>query len=168
MKFLLTFLLAIVCLSVEEVVVHYLGLPLVRIDVTVAIVVFLALRANLLEGVISSFTVGYLLDLMSSRPVGLYTFLAVLTFLLARFADAILEVRSRASFVLFAMAADLGHGLVARLLEFVASKHSGEGSTSWMGLPLEAVLTGGAAVLLYPLLKRVTPGSDHAEPGLLR
>ena len=167
MKFLLTFALALISISIESVVVKYLGLPLARIDVTVAIVAFLALRADLAEGAMSAYVVGYLLDLASGRPTGLYTFLAVLTFLLGRFADSMTEVRSPLGFAFFAMAADLGHGLFASVLSWLA-KDGGGRSLSFSGLPLEVALTGGAALLLYPLLKRVSPGTERSEPGMLR
>jgi rod shape-determining protein MreD len=168
MKLLLTFALAMVCLSVEAVVVQYLGIPLARMDVTVAIVAFLALRAGLLEGAFSSFMVGYLLDLMSSRPLGLYTFLAVLTFLVARLVDTLVEVRSRTRFVFFAMGADLGHRLLATLLSWLTSKDVWAAPVSLKGLPLAVLLTGATAILLYPLLKRVNASAERSEPGLLR
>jgi rod shape-determining protein MreD len=168
MKLVVTFLLALVCLSVEAVVVSYMGLPVARVDVTVAIVVFLALRAGIVEGAVSSFTVGYLLDVMSGRPLGLYTFLAVLTFLLTRLADSFVDVRSRSGFVLFAAAADAGHGFLAGLLGWLTSKEGQVAPLALKSLPLNVVLTGIAAVLLYPLLMRVSPSSDRSEVGLLR
>ena len=62
----------------------------------------------------SSFAVGYLLDLMSGRPTGLYTFLAVLTFLLGRLVGvAGGRALGARRFALFAMGADVGHGLLA-------------------------------------------------------
>ena len=61
---------------------------------TVAIVAFLSLRAGLLEGAVASYAIGYLLDLMSGRPTGLYTLLAVVTFLLGRIAASLVDVRS--------------------------------------------------------------------------
>jgi rod shape-determining protein MreD len=84
MKFLVTVGLALALLTLESVVVKQAGLVLGRIDVTVVLVAFLALRATLLEGAFTAFTVGYLLDLMSGQPTGLFTFLAVFTFLVGR------------------------------------------------------------------------------------
>jgi rod shape-determining protein MreD len=88
----------------------------------VAIVAFLSLRAGLLEGAAASYAVGYLLDLMTGRPTGLYTLLAVVTFLLGRIAAGLVDVRSGRSFALFAMAADATHGVLAWGIASVSSK----------------------------------------------
>ncbi len=159
--------LALVLLAVESVLVKYLGLTLARIDVTVAMVAFLSLRAGLLEGAFGAFAVGYLLDLMSGRPTGLYTFLAVLTFLLGRVARSLVEVRGITGFALFAMGADAVHGLLALLVSWLTSKTWGVAGLSPAGLPLEVVLTGAAAFCLYPLLQRFGPVAERVEPGLL-
>ena len=159
--------LALVLLALESVLVKYLGLTLARIDVTVAIVAFLSLRAGLLEGAFGAFAVGYLLDLMSGRPTGLYTFLAVLTFLLGRVARSLVEVRGMVGFALFAMGADAVHGLLALLVTWLTSKTWGVAVLSPAGLPLEVVLTGAAAFCLYPLLQRFGPVAERPEPGLL-
>jgi hypothetical protein len=159
--------LALVLLAVESVLVKYLGLTLARIDVTVAIVAFLALRAGLLEGATGAFAVGYLLDLMSGRPTGLYTFLAVLTFLLGRIARSLLEVRGATGFALFAMGTDAVHGLLALLVTWLTGKSWGVAALSPAGLPLEVLLTGVAAFCLYPLLQRFGPVAERVEPGLL-
>src|SRR4030095_8024264 len=100
-------------LALESVAVKYVGLGVARIDVTVAIVAFLSLRAGLLEGSFAAYAVASLLDLMTGRPTGLYTLLAVVTFLLGRVAGSLVDVRSARSFALFAMAADATHGLLA-------------------------------------------------------
>src|SRR5215469_10345881 len=136
-----------------------------RIDVTVAIVAFLSLRAGLLEGAAASYAVGYLLDLMTGRPTGLYTLLAVVTFLLGRVAASVVDVRSGKSFALFAMAADATHGLLAWGIGSVSSKQVSLSGLS--GLPLEVLLTGLGALLLYPLLKRFGLGAEKRDPGLL-
>ena len=168
MKFLLTVLLGLVLLTVESVVVKYLGLSVSRIDVTVAIIAFLALRAGTLEGAFSSFCLGYLLDLMSGRPTGLYTFLAVLVFLLGRLAAQLVNLRSALGFALFAMAADLAHGLLAIFFQWLATGASEAVASNLGAIPLQVGLTGLAAALLYPLLQRLDSGSDRPQMGLLR
>ena len=50
MKLALTLVLTLLFLALESVAVKYVGLGVARIDVTVAIVAFLSLRAGLLEG----------------------------------------------------------------------------------------------------------------------
>lgn len=165
MKLALTLVLTLLFLALESVAVKYVGLGVARIDVTVAIVAFLSLRAGLLEGAVASYAVGYLLDLMTGRPTGLYTLLAVVTFLLGRVVGSLVDVRSARSFALFAVAADATHGLLAWGIGSVSGKQMALSGLS--GLPLEVFLTGLAAFLLYPLLKRFGLGAERRDPGLL-
>jgi rod shape-determining protein MreD len=167
MKFFLTLALALVLLAVESVVVKYLGLSVTRIDVTVTIVAFLALRAGTVEGAFSSLAVGYLLDVMSGRPTGLFLFLAVFLFLLCRLAVSLVDVRSGFSFALFAMGADAAHGLLAAFFSWMVSNSGGGVAASLGGLPLQVVLTGAAGLLLYPVFKRIDPGTDRPQVGAL-
>ena len=168
MKFLVTLGLALLLLTLESVVVQQLGLAISRIDVTVVLVAFLALRASTLEGAISSFSVGYLLDLMSGQPTGLFTFLAVFTFLVGKLVVSLMDVRSRAAFVLLAVGLDAGHGVLASFFTWLTTKDS----ASWSllsGLPLQVTLTGAVAVFLYPLLRRFEASQDRSSSaGLLR
>jgi hypothetical protein len=165
MKLLLTLVLTLLFLALESVAAKYLGLGVARIDVTVAIVAFLSLRAGLLEGAVASYSIGYLLDLMTGRPTGLYTLLALVTFLLGRVAGSLMDVRSGRSFALFAMAADVTHGLLAWGISGVSSKQVALSGLS--GLPMEVLLTGVAALLLYPLLRRFGLGAERRDPRLL-
>ncbi len=168
MKFSLTVLLALALLTLESVVVRYLGFAITRIDVTVAIVAFLALRASTLEGAVSAYGVGYLLDMMSGQPTGLYTFLAVFTFLLGRLAASLVDVRTRVGFALFVLGADIGHALLAIFFSWLTSKSGGVVGSGFSALPLQVFLTALAGALLYPLLHRIDSGEDRAQPGLLR
>jgi rod shape-determining protein MreD len=166
-RFVATVAITIALLTLESVVVKYLGFSVTRIDVTVAVVAFLSLRASTLEGAFSSFVVGYLLDLMSGRPTGLYTFLAVLTFLVGRLAASLVDVRSALVFVIFTMAADLGHGLLAIFFSWLTSRDAAFGSTL-SALPTQVALTGAAALALYPLFRKFDSSSERSEVGLLR
>jgi rod shape-determining protein MreD len=167
MKLLVTVVLALVTLTLESVAVKNLGLVVTRIDVTVVLLVFLALRAGLVEGAFSAFAVGYLLDVMSGYPTGLYPFLGVLTYLLVRLAAAWVDVRSPIAFALLTGGADFGHTLLAALFTWLTSKE-GEVATAWVsGLPLQLLLTVSAALVLWPLLRRFE-APDRPEPGLLR
>lgn len=167
-KLLVTTVLAAVLIPIESVLVKYLGLSVVRIDATVALIAFLALRAGLVEGALSAFVAGYLLDMMCGRPTGLYTFLGVLTFLLARLADSFVEVRKPSSFAVFAMGAAFGHGLLAAFFSWLISKDGRVFTTSLEGIHWSVLWTGLAALLLFPLLDRLIKGDSRPEPGLLR
>ena len=168
MKFLVAVGLALLLLTLESVVVQQLGLAISRIDVTVVLIAFLALRAGMREGALSSFAVGYLLDLMSGQPTGLFTFLAVFLFLTGKLVARLMDVRGRASFVLFAMGGDLTHGALTSFFTWLTTK-DGSASALLPGLPLQVTLTGVAAALLYPLLRRFEVSQErNSSAGLLR
>lgn len=166
MRVLLMLLLALFLLTVESVIVRYAGLSVTRIDVTVVLLVWLALRAPTLDGAVAAFGTGYLLDLMSGRPTGLYTFLAVFTFLLGRVASSVVDVRSPVMLALFAMAASAGHGLVATLLTWMVTRESS--AAPLYALPIQVLLTGLAAIFLHPLLRKLEWSDQRARPSLLR
>jgi hypothetical protein len=168
MKFVVTVALALFLLAVESVVVKHLGFSVTRIDVTVAMIAFLALRASLMEGAFSAFAIGYLLDLMSGRPTGLYTFLGVLVFLLGRVSNSFFDVRSAPAFALFAAAADVGHGLLALFFSWMTTRQSGAVGFSLGGFLFQILLTGASAFALFPLLRRIDPASERPEIGALR
>ncbi|MGZ6079081.1 MAG: hypothetical protein ACXWK6_14910, partial [Myxococcaceae bacterium] len=69
------------------------------------------------------------------------------------------------SFALFAMAADVTHGLLAWGISGVSSNQMAISTLS--GLPLEVLLTGVVALLLYPLLRRFGLGAERRDPGIL-
>jgi rod shape-determining protein MreD len=168
MKFVITVALALSLLTLESVTVKYLGFSVTRIDLTVAMIAFLALRASLMEGAFSAFAIGYLLDLMSGRPTGLYTFLGVLMFLLGRFSNSFFDVRSAPSFALFAAAVDAGHALLASFFSWMTTRQSGPVGFSLGGFAVQVLLTGAGAFALYPVLRKVDPASERPEIGALR
>jgi rod shape-determining protein MreD len=159
-----TVLLAMALLTLESVLVQRAGLVLSRIDVTVVLLAFLALRASLLEGACSAFAVGYLLDLMSGQPTGLYTFLGVFTFLMCRLVFSLVDVRGPVAFVLFTMGADVGHGLLAAFFGWLTVK-DGSATAVLPGLPLQVALTGAAALVLYPLLRKLEVRNERTQVG---
>lgn len=168
MRFIITVVFALLLLTLESVVVKYLGFEVTRIDVTVVLIAFLALRANVMEGAFSAFAVGYLLDLMSGQPTGLYTFLGVLVMLLGRIGNNLLDVRTAPSFAVFAVGMDVLHSLLAIAFTWLTRRGEAGVGFSFGAFVLQAALTGLAALALYPLLKRIDPGADRPEVGVLR
>lgn len=166
MRFLAFSALALLLLSVESVLARSFGMEVSRLDVGLALVVYVALRATTVEGAFTAFAVGYLLDVFTGRPTGLYPFLAVLLFLLVRAAGQLLDGKSRGGFALFVAGATLGHALLAMFFSWLTSRQGGWAGWSFSGVPLQVLLATVAGVLLFPLLERIEPG-DHPEPGRL-
>jgi rod shape-determining protein MreD len=164
-KFLAFSGLALLLLSLESVLGKAFGLEAARLDVGLAIVVYAALRATTVEGAFSAFSVGYLSDVFSGRPTGLYPFLAVLVFLLVRAAGQVVDGRSRGGYALFVGTAAFGHALLVMFFTWLTSRQGLGGW--WQGVPLQVVLAPVAGAILWPLLQRIESG-EHPEPGGLR
>lgn len=161
---MLALTLALLC--VESVAVKVFGFSVTRIDVTLALVVFLGLRANTVEGAFTSFAVGYLLDVFTGRPTGLYPFLGVLVFLLVRLLASFVDARARVLYAAMSGAATFGHALLAVLFSWLTSLSGGTVATL-SGVPLQIALSCVTAFLLWPLLMKLDPGQERPQRGLL-
>ena len=168
MRFLATVFLALLFLSVESVLTRELGLEVTRLDVTLVLVVFLGLRATALEGAFAAFCIGYLLDVFTGRPTGLYPFLSVLVFLVARLLSSFVDARARALFAVICAGAALGHGLLAAFFSWLTSRSGAGTMVSLSGLPLEVLLCGFAAAAMWPLLRKIDPADERPQAGTLR
>ena len=166
MRFAVTLVLALVLITFQSALVHQLGFAVARIDVTVALIAFLSLRAGRIEGAAASFAIGYVLDLLSGQPTGLYTFLAVGVFLVGRGARSLMDVRSAPSFAVFATGLEVVHALSAVFFTWMTSRGEGGAGFSFGAFVLQVVLTALVALALYPLLRRVDPGNERSDSGL--
>ncbi len=162
MKTLLWPLFGLLLLALESVLVHRFGLSLVRIDVTLSLVVFLALRSTLLRGAAVSFVLGYFVDVLTGRPTWLYPFLAVLLFMAMRAAAPYVDRRSRWMFSALVAAGTVGSGLIALMLTVLTSKYADGRGWSLTGLPVQALGAALFASVAYPLLNRFEPAAGSA------
>lgn len=166
MRFLATLAFVLLVLSVEAAAGRVFGWSLVHVDVSIAVVVFVAIHAPLVEGAFTALAVGYMLDALAGRPTGLYAALAVLVYVGLRIANMLVDTRTRAGYAAAAAAASLVHGVLAAGLTWLTSR-GGQGA-GLSGLPMQVVLTALAAFALFPLLKKINPGVERPEPGVLR
>ncbi len=168
MKLAVFLILALVLVNVEAALLHLFGAGLVRVDVALVIVAFLAQRSMPLEGAIGSFFAGYFVDVISGQPTGLYAFLGVLVFLLAKVACAALDARGVGGFALVAAATSLAHGVLAWLLTIVSASPDVVRSSAQLTAALPTALwTAIAAVPLFYLLRWIEHRFTREEPGLL-
>ncbi len=159
--------LSLVMLCVESVAVKVFGFSVTRIDVTLALVVFLGLRANTLEGAVTAFGIGYLLDVFTGRPTGLYPFLAVLVFLLVRLLASFVDARARLVYAALTGTATFGHALLAVFFSWLTSLNGGGAVATLSGVPLQIALSTATGLLLWPLLMKLDPGHDRPATGVL-
>lgn len=145
LRFAALFGVATALLSVSSVLSRS---PSIRLDVVAPIVVFLSLELELMMGLIVAFGVGYLADIYSGDPRGLYWGSTVIQFLVLRlFVFRI--VGSRPPIVVMIVFVTTILGLVVRLL-MQATLGGGRPSISSMGPGLVSLFLG-AVVLGYPL-----------------
>lgn len=166
MKFLAFSGVALFLLALESVLVKTFGFEVTRIDVGLALIVYAAVKSPLLQGAFTAFSVGYLLDVFTGHPTGLYPALGVLVFLLVRAAGVLLDGRSRVAYVLLTAGATLGQSLLAVLFHWLTSADGDGHALSLSGVPLQVLLTALAGFALWPLLSRIEPG-ERPRPGSL-
>lgn len=168
MKLLVTILVALVLLAVETALLPAFGFSIARFDVSVAVVMFLVVRAQTLEGAVGSFFAGYFLDVLSGQPTGLYAFTAVLMFLIGRIFAPLADVRSAVAFVPLVFVADLLHNLLTWMLVSLATPEGISRSAMLGGLFATAALTALVAAPIWLLLARLEKALTKPETGLLR
>lgn len=167
MRYLLIPAFGLLLLTIQSVVLQTLGAQSLRVEFVVILVAFLSLRATRGAGATTAFALGYLADFFTARPTGLYTFMAVLLFLLGRMVANVVDVRTPIAFALYAGAATTAHGLLAAFFVWLTSK--GPGTAAMLSsLPGQVLLTGLFSLLLFPLLRRMDPGTARPEVGALR
>jgi rod shape-determining protein MreD len=147
----------------ESVFPYLLHLRTARADLLLSVVLYLALHDDVIEGAALSAVAGYLGDLTSATPACLYTFLAVLTFVVVRTTGSALKTEGGLQSSAIAFVASLVHSAIAAvLLSFVAS-----GAFSFQVTPLlwSALGTAIAAPFVFSVLRRIDAGFLHAERG---
>jgi rod shape-determining protein MreD len=146
---------------VESVIPHLLHMKAARPDLLLIVVLYLALRDDVVQGAALSAATGYLSDLTSATPAFLYTFLAVLTFVVVRTASSALRTEGGIQSAAIAFGASLGHSLLATLVfgAFTgAGLHFEGGPMLW-----SAFGTALAAPFVFAVLRRLDAAFAHAD-----
>ena len=157
----LVLLVAAALAILESVIPHLLHLRAARPDLLLVVVLYLALRDDVVQGAALSAATGYLSDLTSATPAFLYTFLAVLTFVVVRTAGVALRTDGGIQSAAVAFGASLGHSLLATL---VFGAFTGDGLHLQTGpLLWSAFGTAIAAPFVFAVLRRVDQGFEHAD-----
>jgi rod shape-determining protein MreD len=141
---------------VESVLPFLLHLTAARPDLLLVVVLYLALRDDVMEGAALSAAAGYFSDLTSSTPAFLYTFLAVLTFVVLRTVGSGLKTEGGAQSAVVAFGASIVHSVIATL---VFGFFTGAGF-HWevRALLWSAFGTAVAAPVVFAVLRRLDAG----------
>jgi rod shape-determining protein MreD len=133
-----------------------------RGDLMLVVVIYLALHDDWIQGAALSFVAGYLSDLAAATPLGIYTFLAVLTFVILRTTGSLLKPDGGLQAGALCFAVSLVHALLATALFRVLSPGGGP-SLQWSWFA-SAFATALGAIPLFSLLRaldeRLAPVGD--------
>ena len=151
----------VVLAMIESVIPFLLHLRAARPDLLLVVVLYLALHDDIMQGAALSAAAGYFSDLTSATPSFLYTFLAVLTFVVLRIAGSGLKTEGGAQSAVVAFGASLVHSLIATaVFGFFtgAGVHFESATLLW-----SAFGTALAAPFVFFVLRRVDSNFLHAE-----
>ena len=160
-------LVLLVCFAasvVESVVPLLAGLRDARPDLLLCVVLYVALHDEWVPGAALALCTGYLSDLSSATPTGLYGFLAVLTFVVVRTTASAFKAERGFPVAVLAFAASLVHSLFAAVLfRFVMRGVSGSFLLHTSGVLWSAAATGVGAIPVFAVLSRIDKGFLQGE-----
>jgi rod shape-determining protein MreD len=159
-------LLMLVCIGVsvlQSVLPLLLAVRDARADLLLCVVLYLALHDEWVQGGALSLFAGYLSDLGSAMPVGLYSFLAVLTFVVIRLAASAFKTDRGPRVVVLAVAASLVHSLFASLLFRFLVQGGGAFRLHLAGALWSALATGLGGLFVFAVLRRIDEGFRQHE-----
>lgn len=152
----------------QSVLLRWLGGGAVPLQLLIPCIVWLALEAENVEGVLASAGTGYAMDLFSGGGDGLFAFAGVIVFLGARAAGMAVDLRAHAGFAVLTGAACLVASLGTMLLQrWAGVPEAAPGAALLPRALAEAVLTAAAAPLVGIAMNRLDALLGREEPGLV-
>ena len=151
---------------VESTVPLLFGLRDARPDLLLGVVIYVALHDEWVPGAALALCTGYLADLSAATPTGLYSFLAVLTFVVLRATASAFKAERGFPVAVLAFAASLVHTYFAAVLfRFVVKGQGSSGSFQLhtAGALWSAAATGLGAIAVFAVLSRIDKGFLQGE-----
>jgi rod shape-determining protein MreD len=164
----LAFVLAGLSLAAAQaVLLRWFGGGAVPLQLLVACIAWLAMEAEVVEGVVASAGIGFAMDLFAGTPDGLFTFTGVLVYLACRAAGMAVDLKGRAGFPVLAGAACLATSVCAISLQrWAGVPEAAPGGGLVPRVLVEALLTALAAPLVRIGMARLDGLLGREEPGL--
>lgn len=120
------------------------------------LVVFMGVHEySLARGAALSFVLGYLLDIFSAAPLGLFTFISVATFIVARFAGVRLAAQTLLTKIALAFAFALLESVIVIALTAIFGNDPERARSLAVLVPSHALATAAVAPLVFRLVERV-------------
>jgi rod shape-determining protein MreD len=161
LRFFLVIFICFLLAIAESILPFLIHLRAARVDLLLVVVLYLSLHDDVMEGAALSAVAGYLADLTSATPAFLYTFLAVLTFVVLRTGGGGLKTEGGLQSAAVAFGAAIVHSLIASL---VFGFFTGAGvHVQTQALLWSAFGTALLAPLVFAILRRLDAGFLHVE-----
>lgn len=121
----------------------------------VSLVVFMGVHEySISRGAALSFILGYLLDVFSTAPLGLFTFICVATFVVARIAGVRLAAQTLLTKVALAFVFALFEGMVVVALSAIFGSDPHRARSLALLLPAHALTTAACAPFVFRVAER--------------
>jgi rod shape-determining protein MreD len=154
--------------AVQAVLLRWVGGGAVSLQLLVPCIVWLALEAENVEGVVSAAAIGCVIDAFAGGPSGLFTFLGVVLFLGSRAAGMAVDLRGKAGFAVLSGAGCLLLSVAAVLLQrWAGDPEAAPGALLVPRMILEALLTAAASPLVLVGMNRLGVLLGREEPELM-
>lgn len=169
MKALVHVVVALLVVALQASLLRWVGGGAFSLALLAACVVYLGLNESNVDGSVAAAGTGYLLDLVTSSPKGLHTFLCVLLFVAVRAVAAAVDVRGRAPFALLSGLGALFLSVGALLLtRYTSAPSLAPGAILLPRMLFEGLATAAASPIVFALMRRVDGLLEREEQGLLR
>lgn len=161
--------LGLFAMAASGALLHVFGFAQARIEIAAVLVVYACLSLDTTHAALCSWAAGYLFDLMTGAPTGLYAFVAMLTFVVCRVVVVVVDVRGVVAFSALTFLIDAIHQLLAYgLIDFFAGRTGPHAAhAALVTLPATCLLTALAAAALYPAFERLDHRFDRDESSTL-
>jgi rod shape-determining protein MreD len=137
-------------------VIGKLSIPGVTPSLLLPLIVFMGVHEySIARGAALAFLLGYLLDLFAGAPVGLFTFITVATFVVARAAGVRLAAQTFLTKVALAFVFGLVEGVLVVILTAIFGGDAARPRTLALLVAPHAVSTAIIAPLVFSLAERV-------------
>ena len=142
-------------LILQTSLLKFLSLGAVIPNLVLLIVLYLGLFHQFRQGCALTFCLGYMMDLFSGCPTGLYIFLFLGSFSLAQLIREMFYLKSRLFQIVFILIFSLGNDFFLFLLLWVFSSPVSLSSSLFKGIILQGIYNTAVGPFLFLFLERV-------------
>lgn len=146
MKVFMTLVIALVAIPFACGLAPALGMTEARLDVHVALAVFLGVACPGVRGILGAFAVGWLADLMTGHPTGLVMCATLYAYVFSRIRGAFDDIVSPVEFAFLCAVIEVVYGFSCRVMAMLGGLPV---APSMTGLFLSALALAPVAALLF-------------------